>query len=788
MRFSIKVFYTLILQSVCLTSLLFSQVTTRISGSVLDEFENPLPGATVYLQNTTIGTTTDAEGFFTIEGVQPGTYNLVASYVGFESQTKFNIQVKSVGNQLYNFILSEATQQLDGVIVTPDRNVVTRARENPLSSQTLTSVELATYPGGNNDVVQVAQSLPGITPSPGGFRNDLIIRGGAPNETVYYLDGVEIPNINHFSTQGSSGGPVGMINVSFIDEVSLSTSAFGAQYDNPLSGVLQFSQREGDRQRFNTNLRVSASETALTLNGPLFKKGDERSPASFIVSVRRSYLQFLFEAIGLPIRPDYWDYQYKFSFDLDAYNTLNLIGVGAIDDFALEAGDDFDDSQQAVLDQAPFIEQQSNTVGLSWRRRFKQGIGFMETTLSNNLLINDFSLFEDNASQTGLLFNNDAREQETKLRFSATRFVNNWKLQTGFNTQFSAYENTTIDLNQDFQFSSDIDFFKYGGFATASTSLIEKRLDLSVGFRLDGDSFTENNSILDTFSPRAAISYALMENLKLNATLGRYYKIPPYTILGYQEAGALVNTDVDYTRSDHAVLGVERFFGPASSVSVEGFYKWYDNYPLSVREQVSLANQGAGFEVLGNEEVETSGKGRSYGVEVLFQQKLTNNFYGILSYTYYHSQFTGFDTEVYTPSAWDSRHLASFTGGYKLPRDWEISSRFRFAGRTPFAPVDLDATLATYPELILDYSRLGQVFLDEFTQLDIRFDKKWNLQRFSLDLFLELGNVLGQAQPSPPEYLLARDDAGEIISPRNLILLGPDEGALIPVIGLVLDF
>ena len=767
---------------------LFAQITTSISGYVRDEAEAPLPGATVYLQSTTLGTTTNADGYFTIAGVAPGTYNLVASFVGFESQTKFNIQVKSVGNQLYSFTLIDATEQLEGIEVTPDRNIVSRPRETPLSTQTLTSVELATYPGGNNDVVQVAQSLPGIAPSPGGFRNDLIIRGGAPNETVYYLDGVEIPNINHFSTQGSSGGPVGMINVSFIDEVTLSTSAFGAQYDNPLSGVLQFNQRQGDRTTLTTNLRVSASETALTLNGPLFKGSRAQSPASFIVSVRRSYLQFLFELIGLPIRPDYWDYQYKFTFDLDAYNSLNVIGVGSIDDFALEAGDDFDDAEQAVLDQAPFIEQQSNTIGLTWKRRFKERTGFMETTISNNILINDFSLFEDNASQTGLLLNNDAREVETKLRSSLTSFADTWKFQAGFNAQRSTYKNTTIDLNQNLRFSTDIDFFKYGVFANASTSYLDGAMDLSVGIRFDGDTYTEGNNLLDTFSPRAALSYALSDQWKVNATLGRYFKLPPYTILGYREGDILLNKDADYTQSDHYVLGIERIFGPASSLTLEGFYKRYSDYPVSVREEVSLANQGADFEVLGNEDVETVGKGRSYGLELLFQQKLTNNFYGIFSYTYYVSAFTGFDLDRFISSTWDSRHLSSFTGGYKLPRNWEISARFRFAGKTPFAPTDLEATLDTYPDIVLDYSRLGETRLDEFTQLDVRFDKKWNFRRISLDLFLEIQNLLAQSQPEPTEYILVRDENGAIVTPRSLTALDPDEGAFIPVIGLVLDF
>ena len=257
------------------------------------------------------------------------------------------------------------------MVVTAEKSKVSRPKETPLSTQKLTAVELETYTGGNNDVVRVAQSLPGVSPSVGGFRNDLIIRGGAPNESVYYLDVVEIPNINHFSTQGAGGGPVGLLNVSFIDNVTLSSSAFGAQYDNPLSGVLQFEQRVGNTRDFSTNLRVSASETAVTLNGPLFKGDKEESKTSFIVSGRRSYLQYLFALIGLPIRPDYYDYQYKITHKINAYNTLNLIGVGSIDEFTVATDDDLEADGQATLEQVPFIEQNSNVIGLSWKKLFK---------------------------------------------------------------------------------------------------------------------------------------------------------------------------------------------------------------------------------------------------------------------------------------------------------------------------------------------------------------------------------------------------------------------------------
>jgi len=765
----------------------FGQVRTEITGYITDKTEFPLVGASVYLENTTNGGISDQNGYYRITDVKPGNYNLIVRYLGYDGQTRYNIEVKSVGNSLYNFTLLEQTQNLTEVIVS-NKNKVTRPRETPLSTQSLSAVEIATYPGGNNDVVRVAQSLPGISPSPGGFRNDLIIRGGAPNESVYYLDGVEIPNINHFSTQGSSGGPVGILNVSFIDDVSLASSAFGSQYDNPLSGVLQFSQREGNNRKYNTNFRLSASEAALTHEGPLFKGKNKESKTSYIISARRSYLQFLFKLIGLPIRPDYWDYQYKITHKINKYNTLHLIGLGSIDDFAIEASDDIDENEQSTLDQAPFIEQRTNTIGLSWKNRFKNGKGFMQTTISNNLLVNNFSRFKDNEEQLGLYFENDSREMETKMRYSITYYANDWKLMGGFNVQRSDYKNETIDINEGFQYKTEINFLKYGLFTNLTKSFFDQKLDFSFGFRVDGDSFTAGNDFFSTFSPRLALAYEFADDWKIKTSIGRYYKLPPYTILGYKENDVFLNKEIKYTRSDHYVLGIERILGPASNLSVEGFYKRYEDYPVSVRDGVSLANKGADFNVLGNEEVKSVGKGRSYGLEFLFQQKLSHRFYGIFAYTFFYSEFTGFNKNNYLPSVWDSRHLVSFTGGYKLKRNWELSARYRFAGETPIVPTNIEETTVRYPDVVLDYSRLGDDKIGVFSQLDVRIDKKWNFKKLSLDLFLEVQNILMRNTSEAPEYVLQRDGMGNFQNPRNLIQVAEDDGKPIPTIGFVIDF
>ena len=748
---------------------------------MVDEFGYPLAGAEVLLVDTLLGAQTDIDGIYIISGVAPGSYNLSVRFLGYEPQTLFNIIVKSKGNPEYNFSLSPKAEALEGVVLQAD-NFISRPKESPLSTRTLSAVELATYPGGNNDVVQVAQTLPGVSPSVGGFRNDLIIRGGAPNESVYYLDGIEIPNINHFSTQGSAGGPVGMINVSFIENVTLSASSFDARYDNALSGVLQFEQRKGSSEGWNRNIRVSASETALTFDGPISEK------TTFIGSVRRSYLQFLFELIGLPIRPDYWDYQYKIDHTIDEYNSISLIGIGAIDDFSVEAPEIFDEEATAQLEQAPFIDQRTHVAGISWQHKLKSQPGKFTLSLSHNRLQNTFTQYTDPENESGAYFINESIEAETKLRFDLVRYLGKLKWSYGMNLQRSNYENNTTIERINNSFFSAIEFSKYGLFTQLSGNL-GKKTEFTLGLRLDDDSFTKNN-LLDHISPRAALTYNFNEDLSATLGLGRYFKIPTYTQLGYQSAGIFVNENLNYVQSDHLTAGIKKYFGNTTLLSIEGFLKSYSNYPVSVLDEISLANKGAGFEVLGNEEVESSGKGRSYGLELLYQQKLSNNFYGLFSYTYFFSEFSGLDPNIYRRSTWDSRHLASFTGGYKLNKNWEISSRFRYNGKTPYAPIDETLSLANYPDLRLDYDLLGNqnYLLDPFSQLDLRIDKKWNFTSSSFNLFIEVQNLLSADNPTPPEYGLARNSDGSIKNPSQLKELPRSEGQFIPSIGLVFDF
>lgn len=777
-----------------LAPLTFAQ-TGSLAGVVKDAVSGePLFGVTIRLEGANLGAITDDEGFYEIKNIPINNYTVKASALDYKEQIVYNIVIKSAGTPDLNFELQPiASTEIEGVeiVASPYK----KQKETPLSTNKLSAEEIATYPGGNNDVAKVVQSLPGVGGSVGGFRNDIIIRGGAPNENVYYLDGIEIPNINHFSTQGSAGGPVGLLNVSFFEGVTLSATSFGAQYDNALSGVLQFDQRVGNRRDMKTNIRVSSSETALTLEGPLFKGDKKQANTSYIISARRSYLQLLFRALDLPILPDYWDYQYKINHKINDYNDIIILGVGAIDNFQVNLPEDFTVDQLNAIEQVPIIDQYSSTSGITWRKRFKDVNGFMTTSASINLLRNDFKRFQNNVEQSGLFLNNISQEQEAKLRYYFKRYYEKFELSAGAVIQNADYRNDTEDLINGFSYNNSLNFWRYGAFVQANTSLLKNKLTVSGGLRFDGNTFTETgNEIYRTLSPRVALSYSLDESRKwsINASVGRYYKIPPYTILGFKDTnGVEVNKDAAYIRSDHFVIGVEYLPTTSTKLAIEGFYKMYSDYPVSVRDSVSLANLGGDFSVLGNEPIRSVGLGRTYGIEFLAQQKLAKNFYGILALTLFQSEFTGFDTDEYIPSAWNQGVLATFTGGYKFgkKKNWEVSLRVRYGGQTPYAPVDEEATLQNYPAVIKDYSRLGTVTLDAFNQTDIRIDKKWSFDKWALDIFFEVQNVFGQALPSEPGYTLAKDETGIVVTPLSLEQLPQvDTGSILPSIGIVIDF
>ncbi|MBT2558373.1 TonB-dependent receptor [Hymenobacter sp. ISL-91] len=795
--------------------------TGVLSGTVRDRAtQQPVPGATVTLEGSSLGTAADEQGRFRLANIPTGSYNVRASFIGYEPLLRANVVITSGNANIVGLELVSGQQQLGEVNVVASRAIRVATAETPLSVQRLSAQEIKSNPGGNFDISKVVQVLPGVggggTGGTAGFRNDIIIRGGAPNENVYYLDGIEVPVINHFQTQGSAGGPAGMLNVSFIDEVTLSTSAFEARYDNVLSSVLQFRQREGNPDRVQGNIRLSGTEVAGTLEGPLAPN------TTFLASVRRSYLQVLFKLIDLPIRPDYWDSQFKITSKLGPKTTLTALGLGALDHFEVAVPRSTTPEKAYIIRNTPTIDQWNYTVGLSLRQLLPRG--YLNLALSRTQLSNQVDFFEGGSANRGdeskRVLLTRSGETENKLRLDVNRSAGRWRYAYGAVGQLIHYDNRFFNrLRQavlapdgteqqpavTVNFNSSLDFARFGAFAQLTRSfLAADRLTLSAGVRTDGNSFTDGGAnLLRTVSPRISATYALTPRWNLNASVGRYYKIPPSTLLGFRDnAGRLVNQSNRYIGSTHYVAGLEFLPGPSRRLTLEGFWKQYDHYPVNVRDGISLANLGGDFIALGNEAVTSTGRGRAFGGELFFQQQLTRNLYAVASYTLFNSEFTGADGR-YKPSAWDTRHLASALLGRKFGRGWELGLKYRLAGGAPYTPFDNAASRANYLTVgqgVLDYGRLNTQRLGTFQQLDFRLDKKINLRRLTFDFYVDVQNALALKSPATPSYVFQRTpDNSEFVSADGQplrpdgsngipVLLDNTGTTVLPTIGFIVEF
>ncbi|TDG36192.1 TonB-dependent receptor [Pedobacter changchengzhani] len=810
-----KIRYPLIFAFLLICNFAIAQQTGVITGTVQNiNTSEVISGATISLNGISATALSDSSGRFKLT-VPVGTYKVSAGYIGYSTQIKYNIVVGSGSPQIVNFELSTESTTLNDVSVSfsKGKSAIATDMVTPLSVQQLTTEEIKRSPGGNFDVSKVVQTLPGVGVSNGvGERNDIIIRGGAPNENVYYLDGIEIPVLNHFQTQGSSGGAQGILNVSFIESLKLSSSAFDARYDNPLASTFVIKQREGNPDRIAGNARVSFTETALTLEGPISKN------TTFLASARKSYLSFLFKLIDLPIRPDFDDFQYKITHKFNAKTKLTAIGLGAIDRFSFAPTKKSTLENTYVLRSTPYINQWNYTVGFNLNHQIENG--FYNFTLSRNVFDNSLNKFEDdNQDESKRTLKVQSQEIENKFRFDINKFVNGWKLSTGVMAQLVDYKaefynkisaevkdgmgNVVAPLKE-ISFNNDQSFWKYGAFLQASKNLFNEKLLLSAGIRTDLNTFTNSgDNPFKTLSPRVSLAYHINPKWDISASVGTYFKIPPYTILGYlNNAGVAVNKNTEYIQSTHYVLGTQ--FLPRNDLrfTFETYYKRYNNYPVSLANGTSLANQGAEYASVGSEQVVSTGNGETYGFELFVQQKLIKNFFYVASYSFVVSKFSGLNQQLIS-SSWDNRNLLSLTLGYKLKRNWDLGLKYRYSGGSPYTPFDLQLSQQNYVTIgtgVADYGRLNSERLAPFSQLDFRVDKRINFRKTALNFYVDLQNILKNENENMPKYTFKRtDDNSGFLTTDGMplqtngsngipFILNTKSGNLIPSFGVIFEF
>lgn len=767
----------------------------QIKGVVIDKStRQPLEFVNVLVVGLGIGASTDANGNFLITQVPPGIYRLQASFLGYKTELTPEYRVNHV-TPYVQIELEEENASLNEVVVTA--SPFQKVPESPVSLRVIGLQEIEKAPGANRDISKVVQNYPGVAFSPIGYRNDLIVRGGGPSENRFYLDGVEIPNINHFSTQGASGGPVGLIDADLIRSVKFYSGAFPADKGNALSSVLDFSLRDGDMERNSLKATLGASEVSLSSNGHIGNK------TSYLVSVRQSYLQALFKILGLPFLPAYTDASFKIKTRFDSHNELTLLGLGGIDRMKLNLGIEGEDAEY-MLSYLPEINQETYTVGGVYRhysQRHVQSIVLSQSYLNNrNVKYRD----NDESSEENLTLRLGSIEQETKLRMENTSSWSVWKVKAGFDLNYSRYKSNEYrkvfaNALREYDYHTDLSLWRWGMFASVDYAAPDKSFTASMGVRTDGNNYSDKmKELWRQLSPRLSVSYRLIEGLTLSGHVGLYYQLPSYTALGFKgEEGEYVNRHLDYISVSQESLGLSWIPNENMELSVEGFYKLYGHMPFSLSDQIPLSCKGNDYGTIGNEPLSSEAKGRSYGVELMFKWLLTQKLNLSSSLTIFKSEFKDGEQGSYVPSAWDNRFILNMSGTYNFPKHWSLGAKVSCIGGSPYTPYDVEKSSLVEAwnvqgRAYYDYSRYNQERLPVFGQLDVRVDKTFYLKKCMLGFYLDIQNITASKLRQPDALMSTGqiENPSAPLSEQRYVMksIRQESGTLLPTLGITFEY
>lgn len=767
----------------------------QIKGVVIDKStRQPLEFVNVLVVGLGIGASTDANGNFLITQVPPGIYRLQASFLGYKTELTPEYRVNHV-TPYVQIELEEENASLNEVVVTA--SPFQKVPESPVSLRVIGLQEIEKAPGANRDISKVVQNYPGVAFSPIGYRNDLIVRGGGPSENRFYLDGVEIPNINHFSTQGASGGPVGLIDADLIRSVKFYSGAFLADKGNALSSVLDFSLRDGDMERNSLKATLGASEVSLSSNGHIGNK------TSYLVSVRQSYLQALFKILGLPFLPAYTDASFKIKTRFDSHNELTLLGLGGIDRMKLNLGIEGEDAEY-MLSYLPEINQETYTVGGVYRhysQRHVQSIVLSQSYLNNrNVKYRD----NDESSEENLTLRLGSIEQETKLRMENTSSWSVWKVKAGFDLNYSRYKSNEYrkvfaNALREYDYHTDLSLWRWGMFASVDYAAPDKSFTASMGVRTDGNNYSDKmKELWRQLSPRLSVSYQLIEGLTLSGHVGLYYQLPSYTALGFKgEEGEYVNRHLDYISVSQESLGLSWTPNENMELSAEGFYKLYGHMPFSLSDQIPLYCKGNDYGTIGNEALSSEAKGRSYGVELMFKWLLTQKLNLSSSLTIFKSEFKDGEQGSYVPSAWDNRFILNMSGTYNFPKHWSLGAKVSCIGGSPYTPYDVEKSSLVEAwnvqgRAYYDYSRYNQERLPVFGQLDVRVDKTFYLKKCMLGFYLDIQNITASKLRQPDALMSTGqiENPSAPLSEQRYVMksIRQESGTLLPTLGITFEY
>jgi hypothetical protein len=658
-------------------SLAGQDLRQNVRGSVKDAASQELlSGATITLERDSIklGSYSDADGNFFIENVPLGRYNVSCSFIGFETQIYYQQEVLSGKELIIHFELREKIEQAGMVVITAQKDKKKTINENvSVSGRTFSTEESQRYAGSKGDVARMAQNFAGVQGSDDS-RNDIVVRGNSPMGVLYRLEGVDIPNPNHYAVAGTTGGPISMLNNNVLKNSDFLTSAFPAEYGNATAAVFDLGIRTGNNKKYEFLGQIGFAGFEAMAEGPFSKT----SNASFLISYRYSALGF-FSLLGLDFGtgtavPRYQDLSFKLHFP-DKSGTTSVFGLGGLSAIELFQSEDVGENLFRSNPEDLSFSSQTALFGLSRMQRLGSKT-FMRVTLALDLsktrtvldtfewdsghqIVNRHGLYRDESMQgkfTYLITVQHKISARTVVKAGSRIHQYFFNLKDSFyNQTFGFWVNPT-------HFEGNTWFVQsYAHLRHRFTTAIELNVGVNYGY------FTHNKNT--TIEPRLGLQYNLNKRYSISLGYGLHSQLLPFRVYYEKRSNPdgskrAVNQNLGMLRSHHFVLSNDISLGKNSRLKVELYYQHLYDVPIDGDQYpyYSLLNQGADFGIFFTDSLISKGTGRNFGLELTFERFLSSGFYYLNTLSLYRSFFTDAFGEEH-PTAFDSRYALNLLGG-----------------------------------------------------------------------------------------------------------------------------
>jgi hypothetical protein len=734
-------------------------LTQTVRGTILDkETQEPLIGATVQLKTAdgkVLGTSTDALGKFKILGVPLGRVSMQMSYVGYESLPLSDVLVHSAKEVVLQIVMVEKALAVKEVLVQASKDKARLNNELVLVSGRSFSVDQVNrYAGGFNDPSRMAANFAGVAGGGNDQRNDIVIRGNSPLGLLWRLEGADIPNPNHFGSQGANGGPVSIINTNMLSNSDFLTGAFPAEYGNAQAGVFDLKLRNGNNEKREFIGQVGFGGLELLAEGPIQKsKG-----SSFMMSYRYSTLS-LFSAVGIKFGnagiPNYQDVSFKFHFPQTKLGSWSFFGIGGNSNTQL-----LDSKKEGAERQNIGFAQDINfgsamgVVGVT--NVFRLGTkAFVKTIVSGSGETNTVRV--DSLNRNNVPFYLLGRST-ANVRQSMHSFINykrnaQQSIKAGFIlNRLSGSMYDSIWLNPLQNYFSRLSFNEHSFLSQAYLNYNHRlgaRLSVNAGLHL---SYLHLNNT-HGFDPRASIRYQLNANHTLSFGYGKHSQIQP--LLTYftrtlvdtaKQVYAYTNKDLAMSNAHHFVLGYDWMLGSQTRLKFESYYQRLDKLPVTQNaSSFSTLNFGADFVPVYADSLRNGGKGYNYGLEITLERFMSKGLYYLLTGSFYQSKYQASDL-VWRNTAFNGNFVVNGLIG----KEWQVGKsknnvlganiKVVYSGGRRFIPIDEIASKAS-GGVVFKENLAYQNRLPDFFRTDFKISFRQNTKRFTQEFAIEIQNI-----------------------------------------------